>query len=191
MLISRLLSFGFLMFLGSVSAVAAGVKTESSSRLLENAWSLAPRLAAATPEREEWMDAPGCWTRKSDGASAVMGMPETVCVKRAGVKIAARQELPFGYGGGMLIEGAPFSGVFWISGAVRQSDGWIIIGGIWHGEGSPSVCGTLNKAGLVAEFRIDEQSRPVPGTLLVRGYAYNSAPQCRLPAPAIEVPYSR
>lgn len=189
--ISRLFSVGSLMVLGSVCASAVSLETEASARRLVTAWSLAPRLVAATPEREEWMDAPGCWARNVAGASAVLGMPETVCIKRAGVKIPARQKLPFGYGGGMLIEGAPFTGVFWISGAVRQTDGWTIIGGIWHGEGSPSACGTLNKAGLVAEFRIDEQSRPVPGTLLVRGYAYNSAPQCRQPAPSIEVSYSR
>lgn len=185
-----------LAVLCALSASAESPEAAASSRLLEKSWSEAPRFSSTLSARDLWMDAPGCWTRPISGAGAPaqMGLAEKVCIQRVGVRIAPLHDLPFGYGGGMLIDGAPYTGTFWISGGVRLADGWLLIGSIWHGEGAPNACGVPNKVGLVVEFQIDGKSTPVPGTLNVRGYAYNYADyktRCEQKTPQVEIPYTR
>ncbi|MBI5882857.1 MAG: hypothetical protein HZB91_07120 [Elusimicrobia bacterium] len=143
------------------------------------------------PPRTTLMKVDKCWTRALNADADALGLAKEFCVDTVGVEVAYPYYHPFTYGSVMLLEGAPVSGRLHISGGAREQSGWSIVGDLFTGKKPEQRCGELNYAGAAiyvgtdAEGRLREQA-PVS----VRGFMFDAASLCRLPARSVEVPYT-
>ncbi|MFA6318058.1 MAG: hypothetical protein WC943_11615 [Elusimicrobiota bacterium] len=144
-----------------------------------------------SPPRTTLMKVGKCWTRGESAEADVLGLPKEFCVDIVGVEVHDPYYHPFTYGSVMLLEGSPVSGRLHISGGSRAQSGWNIVGDLFSGKKPQQRCGELNYAGAAIYVGTDVEGRlREEAPVSVRGFMFDGASLCRMPAKTVEVPYT-